>query len=160
VPSPSGAGGSNQILVHSGAQFFVDGRSDIYGYTGPFCITAPISQNPACALAVPSPWGTLGTDASGTIAQGDPISIWVGYLQGATPANPGAGSGVIGFTAGSTSDVQGVIYAPNDNVTLSGGAQGSGVGKVVAFTLIYSSNNGKVIQEFFSKGPSFFGILE
>ncbi len=163
IQAPGNQGNSNKINVHSGAMFFIDGRSDIFGYTAPqpFCLTSPVppsSQTSGCQLAVPSPWGTLGT-LNGT-AQGDPVSIMVAYAVGATATNPGAGSSVIGFNAGSTTDVQGMIYAPDDNVALAGGAQGSGAGRVIAFTIAYSSNNGKVIEEFSSTAPSVFGLLE
>jgi len=84
----------------------------------------------------------------------------VAYAVGATASSPGSGSGVISFNSGSASDVQGLIYAPGDNVTLSGGALGSGAGRVIAFTVTYSSNNGKVIEEFSSSAPSVFGLLE
>jgi hypothetical protein len=167
IQSPGSAANSNQVTVHSGAQFYLDGRSDIFGYMGtaaapaPYCVTSqvpPASYHYWCQLAVPSPWGTAGT-LNGA-AQGDPISIMVAYAQGATASNPGAGSGVIGFNSGSASDFQGLLYAPDDNVTLAGGAYGSGAGRVIALTATYSSNNGKVIEEFSSSSPSVFGLLE
>jgi putative Flp pilus-assembly TadE/G-like protein len=167
VMSPGSAANSNQITVHSGAQFYLDGRSDIFGYVGtasapaPYCVTSqvpPTSYHSWCQLAVPSPWGTAGT--LNGVAQGDPISIMLAYASGATASNPGAGSGVISFNSGSASDVQGLLYAPDDNVTLAGGALGSGAGRVIALTATYSSNNGKVIEEFASSSPSVFGLLE
>ena len=129
--------------------------------SAPYCITSPVppsSQTAGCQLAVPSPYGTSGS-LNGA-ALGDPISIMVAYVVGATASNPGAGSSVITFDSGSTSDVQGLIDAPDDNVTLSGGSQGSGAGRVIAFTVTYNSNNGKVIEEFSSSAPSVFGLVE
>lgn len=163
IMPPGNQANSNQLTVHSGAGFFIDGRSDIFGYIGSGCITSLIPPTtppytPTCALAAPSPWGTSGT-LNGA-AQGDPISIMVAYANGATASTPGSGSGVISFNAGSASDVQGLIYAPDDNITLSGGSQGSGAGRVIAFTVTYSSNNGKVIEEYLSSAPSVFGLLE
>lgn len=167
INSPGNAANSNQVTIHSGAQFYLDGRSDIFGYKGtliapaPGCLTSqvpPLSNTSWCTLAAPSPWGTAGT--LNGVAQGDPISIMVAYASGASASNPGSGSGVIGFNSGSASDVQGLIYAPDDNVTLAGGALGSGAGRVIALTATYSSNNGKVIEEFSSTSPSVFGLLE
>jgi len=164
VTSPGNAANSNQVTVHSGAQFYLDGRSDIYGYTAPspYCVTSPVPPAkdiyPLCQLAAPSPWGTAGS--LNGVAQGDPISIMVAYAVGASASSPGAGSGVISFNSGSASDIQGLLYAPDDNVTLSGGAYGSGAGRVIALTATYSSHNGKIIEEFSSSSPSVFGLLE
>jgi putative Flp pilus-assembly TadE/G-like protein len=156
VQAPGSTANSNQLGLNSGAQFFINGRSDIFGYTGPGCITAPVNQNAACALAQPSPWCTTGP-CSGT--NGDPISITVSYQQGATASSPNGGTKVIAFNSGTTSDVQGMIYAPDDNVTIAGGVQGSGVGRVIAYTVTFSSNNGKIIEEYASTAPVVFGLF-
>jgi len=157
VQAPGSTAASNALDLKAGAQLFINGRSDIFGYTGPGCITAPVNQNLSCTLAKTSPWGTAGS-ASGTY-QGDPISIMVTYMQGASPSSPNGGSRVIAFNSGSTSDVQGMLYAPDDNATIAGGVQGSGVGKAVAYTLTFSSNNGKIIEEYATTAPIVFGLF-
>lgn len=156
VQSPGSTANSNQLGLNSGAQFYINGRSDIFGYTGVGCITAPVNQNAGCALAQPSPWCATGPCSS---TNGDPISIMVSYQQGATASSPLGGTKIIAFNSGTTSDVQGMIYAPDDNVTIAGGVQGSGVGRVIAYTITFSSNNGKVIEEYASTAPIVFGLF-
>ncbi len=110
IQAPGSTAQSNAIDLKAGAQFFINGRSDIFNYTGPGCITAPVNQNLSCSLAKASQWGTAGS-AAGTY-QGDPISIMVTYMQGASPFSPNGGSRVIAFNSGSTSDVQGMLDSP------------------------------------------------
>ena len=46
---------------------------------------------------------------------------------------------------GGTIAINGAIFAPDDNLTLSGGAAGSGYGQLLAFTL--SLNGGVPVNE-------------
>ncbi len=157
IQAPGSTAQSNAIDLKAGAQFFINGRSDIFNYTGPGCITAPVNQNLSCSLAKASQWGTAGS-AAGTY-QGDPISIMVTFMQGASPFSPNGGSRVIAFNSGSTSDVQGMLDSPDDNATIAGGVHGSGVGRVVAYTLTFSSKNGKIIEEYATTAPIVFGLF-
>ena len=155
---------SNAIKVASGAMFFLDGRSDLFGYTGPFCVYGSVRPDPTCVsapfsqLVKASPWGVLGS--SGGVAIGDAISIWVPYCAGQSSSSPGPGSHVVSFSSGSTFNVQGVIYAPDDNIGVGGNAGGNGVGKVVAYTFTLTSASGKVIEEFSSNVPNVLGLLD
>ena len=155
---------SNSVIVASGAQFFLNGRSDLFGYTGPFCVYGSVRPVAACVSApfsqpaAASPWGILGS--SGGVALGDPISIWVAYCAGQSPSSPGTGSHVVNMSSGSIFNIQGVIYAPDDNIGVSGNAGGNGVGKIVAYTFKLTSASGKVFEEFSSNVPNTMGLLD
>jgi hypothetical protein len=57
----------------------------------------------------------------------------------------GNGSHVVNIGGGGTIAINGAIFAPDDNLTLSGGASGSGYGQLLAYTL--SLNGGVPINE-------------
>jgi len=57
----------------------------------------------------------------------------------------GNGSHVVNIGGGGTIAINGAIFAPDDNLTLSGGASGSGYGQLLAYTL--SLNGGVPVNE-------------
>jgi hypothetical protein len=50
------------------------------------------------------------------------------------------GTNVVSITGGGYYNIQGTIYGPADNMKINGGAAGSGVGQVVAWTLTLGGN--------------------
>ena len=50
------------------------------------------------------------------------------------------GTNVVKFSGGSCYSIQGAIYGPADNMTLTGSSCGSGVGQIVAWTLTINGN--------------------
>jgi hypothetical protein len=47
---------------------------------------------------------------------------------------------VVKITGGGQYNIQGILYGPADNMQISGGGSGSGVGQIVAWTLGLNGN--------------------
>ena len=70
------------------------------------------------------------------------------------------GTNVVKITGGGSYNIQGIIYGPADNMQISGGGSGSGVGQVVAWTL--GLNGGGAINELYNPGqlPYLKGLIQ
>ena len=80
----------------------------------------------------------------------NPVSMWVRPNSTYSLTATNNGSNVITFTSGTTVNENGVVYAPQDNTTVSGGPSGSGVGQIVSWTITYTG--GTTINESY-QGP-------
>jgi hypothetical protein len=70
------------------------------------------------------------------------------------------GTNVIQITGGGTYSIRGTIYAPADNVAISGGGAGSGVGQVIAWTVTFNGN-GNVNETYDPTGaPYLKGLIQ
>ncbi len=73
---------------------------------------------------------------------------------------PAEGTEVVKIQGGAIYYILGVLYGPGDNMSIGGGPAGSGVGQVVAWTLICSGNS--AVQEAYNPAylPYFRGLIQ
>ena len=70
------------------------------------------------------------------------INIYIDVMpnwQSVCTSGPG-GTNVVKITGGGQYNIQGILYGPADNMQISGGGSGSGVGQIVAWTLGLNGN--------------------
>ncbi|MDQ6885634.1 MAG: pilus assembly protein TadG-related protein [Candidatus Dormibacteraeota bacterium] len=77
------------------------------------------------------------------------ISLYIEALPNwhATCSANQNGSNVVRLTGGGTYNIQGTIYGPADNMQIAGGSGASGLGQVIAWTLVLNGN-GNVNEAF------------
>ena len=70
------------------------------------------------------------------------ISLYIETMSGwqTTCTSQPLGTNVVKFSGGSCYSIQGAIYGPADNMTLTGSGCGTGVGQIVAWTLTINGN--------------------
>jgi hypothetical protein len=90
------------------------------------------------------------------------INVYIDTMpnwQSVCTAGPG-GTNVVQITGGGYYGIQGAIYGPADNMVISGGGSGSGVGQIVAWTL--GLNGGAAINELYDPShlPYLKGLIE
>jgi len=92
----------------------------------------------AGGLETPALWDTQD------FRHDQPISIWI-EQTGCNPLAPGAngcsGSDVFKMSAGANLSVRGIIFGPNDNMTIAGQGDQFGTGEVWAWTLEYKGGS-------------------
>ena len=90
------------------------------------------------------------------------INVYIDEMPGwqTTCSANAAGTNVVKITGGGYYNIQGIIYGPADNMTISGGGSGSGVGQIVAWTL--GLNGGAAINELYnpSQLPYMKGLIQ
>lgn len=86
------------------------------------------------------------------------ISVYIDEMPGwqTTCTAVPYGTNVVKITGGGYYNIQGAIYGPADNMQISGGAAGSGVGQIVAWTL--GLNGGGSINENYN--PAYLPYLK
>jgi len=71
-----------------------------------------------------------------------------------------SGTNVVKITGGGSYNIKGILYGPADNMQISGGGAGSGVGQIVAWTL--GLNGGGAINELYNPNqlPYMKGLIQ
>jgi Flp pilus assembly protein TadG len=108
---------------------------------------------------------TIGGSSNVTLAPSPKyfdINLYIEEMPGwqtTCTAGP-TGTNVVKITGGGFYSIQGIIYGPADNMQISGGGSGSGVGQVVAWTL--GLNGGGAINELYnpSQLPYLKGLIQ
>jgi len=96
---------------------------------------------------------TIGGSSNVTLAPSPKyfdINVYIEEMPGwqtTCTAGP-TGTNVVKITGGGFYSIQGIIYGPADNMQISGGGSGSGVGQIVAWTL--GLNGGGAINELYN----------
>jgi len=96
---------------------------------------------------------TIGGSSNVTLAPSSKyfdINVYIEEMPGwqtTCTAGP-TGTNVVKITGGGFYSIQGIIYGPADNMQISGGGSGSGVGQIVAWTL--GLNGGGAINELYN----------
>lgn len=108
---------------------------------------------------------TIGGSSNVTLAPSAryfDINLYIEEMPGwQTTCSAGpAGTNVVKITGGGFYSIQGIIYGPADNMQISGGGSGSGVGQIIAWTL--GLNGGGAINELYnpSQLPYLKGLIQ
>jgi hypothetical protein len=90
------------------------------------------------------------------------ISLYIETMSGwqSTCANAPLGTNVVRFSGGACYSIGGAIYGPADNMVLTGSGCGTGVGQIVAWTLLINGNG--TVNETFdpTKLPYMKGLIQ
>jgi hypothetical protein len=90
------------------------------------------------------------------------ISLYIETIPGwqTTCTTAPLGTNVVRFAGGACYSIGGAIYGPADNMVLTGSGCGTGVGQIVAWTLLINGN-GNVIETFDpTKLPYMKGLIQ